>query len=261
MIVYNDMLIAGTFNALSDCEAWMSKTGDPGTFEQININGMDGSMTLIPIIGNMSISGVPVADQYGVRSVAIYQGYLVAGTATMADFLDKLYYYQTAGKWHNLSGYVGCEIWRTDGTTHDILPKNLDVIKTVWDPEAQAWVQELDAVVNDTVRFRCEIRNIGSSNLTDIVVWDDLSRNLKYADRATIDPARIDVSSKERTTLEWDISELSPGENIAIEYDANVAKCVSKDLNFLFARSWSKDHWDTDWDMVIVNSTAIPECT
>ena len=155
----------------------------------------------------------------------------------------------------------GCEIWRTDGTTYDILPKNLDVIKTVWDPEAQAWVQELDAFVNDTVRFRCEIRNIGSSNLTDIVVWNDLSRNLKYADRATIDPARISVSIKGRTTLEWDISDLSPGENIAIEYDANVTNYASNDLNFLFARGWSKDHWDTDWDLVIVNSTAIPECT
>jgi hypothetical protein len=260
MIAYDDMLIAGTFNALSGCEAWMSETGDPGTFEQININGMDGSMTLIQIIGNMSATGVPATDQYGVRSVAIYQGYLVAGTATMADSADKLYYYQTGGKWHNLSGYVGCEIWRTDGTTYDI-PKNLDVIKTVWDPEAQAWVQELDAVVNDTVRFRCEIRNIGTSNLTDIAVWNELSRNLKYADRSTIDPARISVSMEERTTLEWDISDLSPGENIAIEYDTNVTKCDSKDLNFLFARGWSKDHWDTDWDMVIVNSTAIPECT
>jgi len=263
MIVYNDMLIAGTLNTLSGCEAWMSETGDPGTFEQININGMDGSMSLIHIIGNMSTSGVPAADQYGVRSVAIYQGYLVAGTATWADlFVDKPYYYYTEGKWHNLSGYVGCEIWRTDGTTYDLLPKNiLDVIKTVWDPEAQAWVQELDAVVNDTMRFRCEIRNIGSANLTDIVVRNRLSRNLEYADRATIDPAWINVSSKGKTTLEWDISYLSPGENIAIEYDANVTECVNKELNFLFARGWSKDHWDTDWDMVIVNSTAIPECT
>lgn len=239
--VYDNKLIVGTKNFVSGCEVWMSETGDPGTFEQINIGGMDGSATLPPSHPNSNLSG---ADQDGVRSfVANYQGYLIAGTSTSVGLFNE-----------TKSSYVGCEIWRINGTTYD-LPKYVDVNKTVWDSEAQEWVHEMEAHVNDAVRFRCEIRNIGSCNLTDIIVWNSLSVNLEYADNATIDPARNYTSRGGSTSLEWDLPYLSPGESVVIEYDADVVKCNGSDLNHLYARGYCEDNdrLDDDWDMVIVN--------
>jgi uncharacterized repeat protein (TIGR01451 family) len=241
--VYDDKLIVGTKNRLSGGEIWMSETGDPGTFEQINIGGMDGSMTLPPVIALGS--NISIADQDGVRTFATYQGYLIAGTSSVVEYLSE-----------EQSPYAGCEIWRTNGTSY-LLSKNMEVNKTVRDPETGEWVHEMGAPVNDTVRFKCEIRNIGSCNLTDISVQNCLSLNLEYADNATMEPARYASSTKGNTVLEWDIPYLSLGESIVIEYDADVVRSVINDLDYLYARGYCKDNdqWDNEYDVLIVNAT------
>jgi hypothetical protein len=241
--VYDDKLIVGTKNGLSGGEIWMSETGDPGTFEQINIGGMDGSMTLPPVI--VPGSNMSIADQDGVRTFATYKGYLIAGTSTVVEYLSE-----------EISPYAGCEIWRTNGTSY-VLSKNVDVNKTVRDPETGEWVHEMEALVNDTVRFKCEIRNIGSCNLTDICVQNCLSLNLEYADNATMEPARYASAMHGNTVLEWDIPYLSLGESIVIEYDADVVRSAIKDLDYLYVRGYCKDNdqWDNEYDIVIVNAT------
>jgi uncharacterized repeat protein (TIGR01451 family) len=194
---------------LSGSEIWMSETGDPGTFEQINIGGMDGSMTLPPLHPDSNMSG---ADQDGVRTFATYKGYLIAGTTSFVECLSE-----------ELSHYA-----------------------------------EMEAPVNNTVRFKCEIRNIGSCNLTDISVQNCLSLNLEYAENATMEPARYASSLMTgNTMLEWDIPYLSLGESIVIEYDADVVRSVIKDLDYLYARGYCKDNdqWDNEYDIVIVNAT------
>ena len=89
LTVYNNKLIAGTMNPFTGCEIWMSETGDLGSFKQMNIHGMDGAMSLPAnlgaFIGRDDGPVVPWADQYGVRTVANYQGKLIVGTASWGD--------------------------------------------------------------------------------------------------------------------------------------------------------------------------------
>jgi uncharacterized repeat protein (TIGR01451 family) len=209
-----------------------------------------------------SINGFPITgiDQYGVRSFAESNGSLYLGTASWGDWVDRMLYSGTGGKWHNLSGYVGCEIWRTDGTLWTP-PETVVVNKTVWDPLVQSWVPYMEAPLGDTVRFRCEIKNIGSNDLTDIVIWDFLSHSLEYADDATIYPT-CNVAVYLGTLLKWDILDtLTPGKSIAIEYDANVIGNEHKDVNFMFARGLCDGYWDNDWDYAVINPTLIPTVT
>jgi len=267
LTVYNNKLIAGTMNPFTGCEIWMSETGDLGSFKQMNIHGMNGAMSLPAnlgaFIGRDDGPIVPWADQYGVRTVANYQGKLIVGTASWGDWVDRMLSKQTVGKWDDLSGYVGCEIWRTDGTPWDP-PETVDVIKTVWDPLAQSWVHELEAPLGDTVRFRCEIKNIDSAEaLNNIVIWDFLSHSLEYADNATRDPTcNVEDVLGFGTLLRWDISDtLTPGNSIVIKYDANVIENEHKDVNFVFARGMCGSYWDNDWDYAVISPTLIPTVT
>jgi uncharacterized repeat protein (TIGR01451 family) len=174
MIVYNNTLCVGTLNPILGGQVWGSTSGHPHTFEQVNVNGMNGERK-IPAFkfgSDFTIYGI---DQYGVRSFAVFNDSLYLGTASWGDWVDRI-----AGT--NYSEYVGCEVWRTNGATY--IPPDVYVNKTVWDPENQEWVHEMDATLDDTVRFRCEIQNIGSCNLTGIIACDFLSCSLNYTDEA-----------------------------------------------------------------------------
>jgi uncharacterized repeat protein (TIGR01451 family) len=61
---------------------------------------------------------------------------------------------------------------------------NVEVGKTVWN--GTAWVKELNAGINDTLRFNCTIRNSGTSNFTQIRFWDILDCSLVFAGNATL---------------------------------------------------------------------------
>ncbi|MGB3477666.1 MAG: hypothetical protein WBB67_00730 [bacterium] len=235
MIVYNNSLFVGTLNPILGCQVWGSSTGDPGTFEQVNVNGMNNERK-IPIA---DLDGFPIAgiDQYGVRSFAEFNGSLYLGTASFGDWIDKIIE-QGSRESSNYSEYVGCEVWRTNGTTY--IPPKIEITKTVWDPVDEKWVDELNANISDTMRFKYKLNNTGGDNLTNITVLDFLSCSLEYADNATQDPYPVmnftmDGGLTLGTLLMWNLTDvLTPGENITIEYNASVVKC-GVDVNFLFA--------------------------
>jgi uncharacterized repeat protein (TIGR01451 family) len=59
-----------------------------------------------------------------------------------------------------------------------------EVTKTVWN--GTAWVKELTASINDTVRFNCTITNFHDFNLSEIRFWDILDCSLVFAGNATL---------------------------------------------------------------------------
>jgi uncharacterized repeat protein (TIGR01451 family) len=264
MITYNNSLFVGTLNPILGCQVWRSSTGDPGTFEQVNVNGMNRERK-IPIV---DLDGFPIAgiDQYGVRSFAEFNGSLYIGTASFGDWIDRIIENET-GESSNYSEYVGCEVWRTNGTTY--IPPGIEVTKTVLDPVAMGWVDELDANMSDTIRFRYELHNKGTSNLTNISVLDFLSFSLNYSDNATLHYPNCTTVDREPddkiplaienytfgTLLTWNFNDLilEPRETITIEYNASVVMCGA-DINFLFAGGNSEEtgDWGYGWDYAIV---------
>jgi uncharacterized repeat protein (TIGR01451 family) len=60
----------------------------------------------------------------------------------------------------------------------------LDVDKTVWN--GTAWIKELTAKMNDTLRFKCTMHNSGEVNLTNVRFWDILDCSLNYSGNATL---------------------------------------------------------------------------
>lgn len=261
MITYNNALFVGTLNPILGCQVWSSSTGAPGTFEQVNVNGMNGERT-IPIV---SIEGIPITgiDQYGVRSFAVFNDWLYLGTASWGDWVDRI-----IGT--DYSEYVGCEVWRTDGTTY--IPPELDVAKTVFDSEAGYWVDTLNVSIGDDVRFLCAMQNACSAaGMTGTVVLDILSPSLAYANGATLHLPNGTTIDREPdyvliipigtygmcTVLEWDLGDLllEPGERVTIEYNANVI-AVGKDINFLFAGGKCSEtgEYGYGWDYAILLS-------
>jgi uncharacterized repeat protein (TIGR01451 family) len=239
---YQGKIIVGTMDAFFGCELWASETGNSGSFEQINLNGMGLSYTLPANFGSFFDTDciVPIADQYGVRSFAQYQGHLMVGTASWGKWVDVMLYNATGGKWHNLSENVGCEIWRSNGT---YIEPTMEVTKTVWN--GTAWVDELDAYVGDTIRFKWVLNNTGEHNMTTITVFDFLSSSLEYADNATQDPYLAVPLTMDHHTLGtlvvWDFTEVvQPNDSITIEYNASVVHC-GEDINFLFGVGLFKD--------------------
>ncbi|MBN1762976.1 MAG: hypothetical protein JW878_07890 [Methanomicrobia archaeon] len=63
---------------------------------------------------------------------------------------------------------------------------SLAVNKTVYDPVNETWAKELTANMDDTVQFKCTIRNLEEGNLTQIRFWDIMDCSLNYSDGATI---------------------------------------------------------------------------
>ena len=274
---YQGKLIVGTMDAFFGCELWASETGDLGTFEQINLNGMDLSYTLPANLGAFFGTDfiVPIADQYGVRSFAEYQGYLMVGTASWGAWVDKMLYAATNGSWHNLSENVGCEVWRTNGNTY--IPLNIGVNKTVLDPDTGYWVKELNANKSDTVTFRYELRNNGISNLSNITVRDFLSSSLNYSNNATLDngtatidrePDLVEPLTKDGcpigTMLVWNLTDvvLEPGDRITVEYNASVVVDCGADINFLSVTGEFEKYPEAEcgygWDFAIVNVLCDP---
>lgn len=262
MIAYQGKLIVGTMNAFFGCELWASDTGDPGTFDKINLNGMDLSYNLPANLGAFFGTDfiVPLADQYGARSLAEYHGYLMVGTASWGDWVDKMLYAVTNGSWHNVSDYVGCEIWRTKGKTYS--PLTIEVTKTIWDPVNRTWVDELDTPLGDTVRFRYELNNTERYNLTNITVFDFLSSSLEYSNISATPQEPypvVPLTSGDITLgaiLMWDLSdiELEPGQKISVEYNASVMLCGAG-INFLFATGQFEDMqpgFGLDFAMILV---------
>ncbi|MEW5803581.1 MAG: hypothetical protein AB1847_15920 [bacterium] len=113
MIPFDDKLYISTMNLslgnnpfmvdkATGAQIWISSSGDAGTFYNLVHNGFDGE-TLI-------FKGKEIPKNYGVRSFAVLNDTLFAGTATVASFPvpkeDDPEHRTIAGK------DVGCEIWK-----------------------------------------------------------------------------------------------------------------------------------------------------
>ena len=165
----------------------------------------------------------------------------MVGTASWGKWVDVMLYSATNGSWHNLSENVGCEIWRSNGT---YIEPTMEVTKTVWN--GTAWVDELDAYVGDTIRFKWVLNNTGEHNMTNITVFDFLSSSLEYADNATQDPyLAVPLTMGNHTLgtlLVWNFTGvvLEPYENITVEYNTSIVQCGA-DINFLFGVGLFKD--------------------
>ena len=92
LFVFNDKLIAGTFNPVLGCEIWTSKNDSPNQkkdFFKIGIHGMDGT--------NIFNSGKLPQD--GARSFENFNSTFYVGTTNWVDLNTKI------------KG-TGCEVWR-----------------------------------------------------------------------------------------------------------------------------------------------------
>ncbi len=95
------------------------------------------------------------------------------------------------------------------------------VNKTVWN--GTAWVDEIpDAQMNETYRFRCEVRS-KCCELTNIAVVDTLSASLEYANNATVDGTPTTPDWTSGNQFGWNLpGPLSPGNTKVFEFDARV---------------------------------------
>ncbi len=135
----------------------------------------------------------------------------------------------------------------------------IDVDKWVLDVASEEWVNEIDASPGQLVRFRLDIENDGKCrDIVDLEVVDFLPGCLDYAGGATIyyngseheaRPPDAIVEGGAGTQLFWDLEEieaLSPGESIAIEYDA-VAEEQGENINLVFGSA----HCAYDYSVVV----------
>jgi len=105
---------------------------------------------------------------------------------------------------------------------------NVEIEKTVWDPDLQEWVEEINAAVGEQVSFQIEVHNNGSYNLANIVVTDTLPVCLEYVSgSADPDPTSVHgniitwnfpgpLSYCETRTITFDADVVSEGENINV---------------------------------------------
>ena len=265
MFNYSGMLFIGTLNPILGCQVWRSASGDAGTFEQVNVNGMNEERT-IPLA---NLAGFPVMgiDQYGVRSFAEYEGNLYLGTASFGAFLD-MYLKNKMNITSNFSDYVGGEVWRTNLTTYT--PPDLEVNKGLWDPEQEEWVSSLSTYLGETVRCNLTIHLNGTYNLSNVTFIDFLSPSLKYVNNATLRYPNGTLAAREPWVMElplfgggtlvlWNLSEvvLAPSQTLSIEYDARLVYPVDDgpNLNFLVAKGQTIETGDYGygWDCAVVD--------
>ena len=110
MIPYNKKLYIGTYNngavqmpGVTGAQIWVSETGNAGTFYQNVANGFDG--------GSTWFSNLQIPKNYGIRSFAIHNEKLYAGTATIISIPVPRLQGQQIGL--SIAGSeVGCEVWQ-----------------------------------------------------------------------------------------------------------------------------------------------------
>jgi uncharacterized repeat protein (TIGR01451 family) len=119
------------------------------------------------------------------------------------------------------------EIWYCEDTAQVNTVAGLIFEKEVWDPELQAWVDEIDASVGDTIRYRISIIYYGGWTLYNIKIVDELPECLEYADDAI--PEEPEIAGN---TLFWNLSiELSDTESVTIEFDALIVTSCEPCIN------------------------------
>lgn len=105
-----------------------------------------------------------------------------------------------------------------------VIVSSMIVEKQVWDPVHQLWVDEYDASVGDTVRFRIKVSYIGDGSYTlyNIHIRDELPECLDYADSAV--PVETAMSSDGKT-IWWNLTISVPaGGSTSVEFNALVTE-------------------------------------
>ena len=107
----------------------------------------------------------------------------------------------------------------TDTACIEVQPQgHLSCNMTVWNPTTQQWVEQINANIGNTVRFRVTMTYSGSGTLMNIKVKDVLPVCLQWADNAN--PVQTAVSGK---NVYWNLSTtLTNGQSTSIEFDALV---------------------------------------
>jgi len=123
MTVFDDYLLVGTYNFFRGCVIYGSKTGDPYSFLQVNIDGMEPGRNKVPVFSPQVQPPLPqyfyLNEQYGARTFTTFEDQLYLGTATWAYHADLIWRWllqENGGEILDFphSFYVGCEIWRLD---------------------------------------------------------------------------------------------------------------------------------------------------
>ncbi len=123
----------------------------------------------------------------------------------------------SVGEEENQVDATACQSTGDSDEVHIIIA-GLVAEKEAWDSIHHRWVDEIDASIGDTIRFRVTISYIGNGSymLYDIHVRDDLPECLEYADNAN--PPETALHGK---TIWWNLSDsLSAGSSIVVEFDA-----------------------------------------
>jgi len=155
------------------------------------------------------------------------------------------------------------ESWEDSQTCDCTCPckPDIDVDKWVWSEGEGEWVNQVDAEPGDRVRFRIEIENTGECrDIVDVEIIDELAGCLEYDNDASVDFAGEDEDrGPDRawktgggTLLMWDLGEfgpLSPGDVIAIEYDA-IAEDPGPNLN----KATASGHCSHDYNNLVVSA-------
>ena len=115
LMPFNGKLYVGTAN-LGSCKSsgvtgaqiWVSDSGAAGTFYNLVHNGMDGE--------KVSVMGIEIPKNYGIRSLANFRNMLFIGTATLLDYPVRKSSQSENMKRRRMklgsSTKVGCEIWK-----------------------------------------------------------------------------------------------------------------------------------------------------
>jgi len=114
-------------------------------------------------------------------------------------------------------GPLSDDVSDSDCAIVELIKPCIVVMKEVWDPESEIWVDTIKAPVGTSPLFRITINNCGEIILHNIVATDELSSHLEYRNNAN--PPEDYVSPDLREII-WNFNELLPGENIEITYQA-----------------------------------------
>ena len=127
----------------------------------------------------------------------------------------------SVGEGDNIARVTACQPVSDSDSVH-IISGGLVIEKEVWDPSLHAWMEEIDASVGDTIRFRITLFYYGNGTyvLYDIHVRDDLPDCLEYADNSN--PPETSICGN---TIWWNLSiSLPAGSSTTIEFDAIVTE-------------------------------------
>jgi len=105
---------------------------------------------------------------------------------------------------------------------------NIEIQKTVRNPQTQEWVENIDAQIDDYVRFKIGVHNSGPCcDLTNIVINDQLPAGFEYVpDTSTVPPI---VNGNK---LKWEIADpLEPSNWTYIEFSTRVTSCGNQKVN------------------------------